>query len=184
MPRARADTGAAREPGRPQSRAGPRQAGREEGGPARRRCPRGTEGAGQDAAGRVARGTAGAADALGELWPRENQVTAAVVRVRARSTAKGAQQVRGVFRQHAAGERGRAGGRAPPSPPEERGRRRHRLGEGTRGPPRSGGSSATPRLRSRGTRWAQPVTTIPRKYGVTLKNQQNQSAYLVIHKCS
>lgn len=120
MPRARADTGAAREPGRPQSRAGPRQAGREEGGPARRRCARGTEGAGQDAAGRVARGTAGAADALGELWPRENQVTAAVVRVRPRSTAKGAQdraqQVRGVFRQHAAGERGRAGGRAPLPP--------------------------------------------------------------------
>lgn len=133
MPRARVDTGAAREPGRPQSRAGPRQAGREEGGPARRRCPRGTEGAGQDAAGRVTRVTAGAADALGELWPRENQVTAAVVRVRPRSAAKGAQdraqQVRGVFRQHAAGERGRAGGpprfppggAGPPPPPPRRG---------------------------------------------------------------
>lgn len=169
MPRARAYTGAAREPGRPQSRAGPRQAGREEGGPARRCCPRGTEGAGQDAAGRVTRGTAGAADALGELWPRENQVTAAVVRVRPRSAAKGAQdraqQVRGVFRQHAAGERGRAGG--PPFPP------------GGAGPP-----PPPPRVGTRGTRWAQPVTTIPRKYGVTLKNQQNQSAYLVIHKCS
>lgn len=147
MPRARADTGAAREPGRPQSRAGPRQAGREEGGPARRRCPRGTEGAGQDAAGRVTRVTAGAADALGELWPRENQVTAAVVRVRPRSAAKGAQD----RAQQVRGRRARPGrGPGPPSPPEERGRRRHRLGEGTRGlpgavraRPRSGGSGAT-----------------------------------------